>query len=120
MAKRFVYFFGGNKADGNGKMKELLGGKGANLAEMVILGIPVPAGFTISTEACNFYYQNNRKYPPGLDKEIAKVSGEKDKSEAKLAKFGGNVPPAVVEQERVRLTEWTAKLDALRTQRERL
>ncbi|HEY1136196.1 MAG TPA: valine--tRNA ligase [Xanthomonadaceae bacterium] len=55
-----------------------------------------------------------------LDKEIAKVSVEKDKSEAKLAKFGGNVPPAVVEQERVRLAEWTAKLDALQTQRARL
>jgi valyl-tRNA synthetase len=55
-----------------------------------------------------------------LDKEIAKVAGEKDKSEAKLAKFGGNVPPAVVEQERVRLTEWTAKLDALQAQRARL
>jgi valyl-tRNA synthetase len=55
-----------------------------------------------------------------LDKEIAKVSAEKDKSEAKLAKFGGNVPPAVVEQERVRLAEWTAKLDALQAQRARL
>ena len=55
-----------------------------------------------------------------LDKEIAKVAGEKDKSEAKLAKFGGNVPPAVVEQERVRLAEWTAKLDALQAQRARL
>ncbi|MBX3713312.1 MAG: valine--tRNA ligase [Lysobacter sp.] len=55
-----------------------------------------------------------------LDKEIAKVAGEKDKSEAKLARFGGNVPPAVVEQERVRLTEWTAKLDALQAQRARL
>jgi valyl-tRNA synthetase len=55
-----------------------------------------------------------------LDKEIAKVAGEKDKSEAKLAKFGGNVPPAVVEQERVRLAEWTAKLDALEQQRQRL
>jgi valyl-tRNA synthetase len=55
-----------------------------------------------------------------LDKEITKVSVEKDKSEAKLAKFGGNVPPAVVEQERVRLAEWTAKLDALQAQRARL
>ena len=55
-----------------------------------------------------------------LDKEIAKVAGEKDKSEAKLAKFGGNVPPAVVEQERVRLAEWTTKLDALQAQRARL
>jgi valyl-tRNA synthetase len=55
-----------------------------------------------------------------LDKEIAKVSTEKDKSEAKLAKFGGNVPPAVVEQERQRLADWTAKLEALQAQRSRL
>jgi valyl-tRNA synthetase len=55
-----------------------------------------------------------------LDKEIAKVSGEKDKSEAKLAKFGGNVPPAVVEQERQRLADWTSKLAALQEQRARL
>jgi len=55
-----------------------------------------------------------------LDKEIARVAGEKDKSEAKLAKFGGNVPAAVVEQERARLADWTAKLDALSLQRTRL
>ena len=55
-----------------------------------------------------------------LDKEIAKVASEKDKSEAKLAKFGGSVPATVVEQERARLADWSAKLDALTTQRERL
>ena len=61
MARRFVYGFGGKKAAGNAKMKNLLGGKGANLAEMANLGIPVPPGFTITTEACNDYYKNNRK-----------------------------------------------------------
>ena len=53
-----VYFFGNKKADGNADMKNLLGGKGANLAEMTNLGIPVPAGFTITTEVCTYYYQN--------------------------------------------------------------
>src|SRR5208337_594283 len=65
-AKRLVYFFGGGKADGNGKMKDLLGGKGAGLAEMTNLKIPVPAGFTITTEACNEYFKNKKKYPPGM------------------------------------------------------
>jgi pyruvate,orthophosphate dikinase len=59
--KKYVYFFGGGSADGNAAMKEVLGGKGANLAEMTSLGIPVPPGFTISTEVCDIYYKNNRK-----------------------------------------------------------
>ena len=63
MAKKNVYFFGGGKADGNEKMKELLGGKGANLAEMCDLGIPVPAGFTITTEMCVEYYKNKGVLP---------------------------------------------------------
>ncbi|MEO0453267.1 MAG: pyruvate, phosphate dikinase [Verrucomicrobiota bacterium] len=67
---KYVYFFGDGKADGNGKMKELLGGKGANLAEMTRIGLPVPPGFTISTEVCTFYYDNGRKYPKTLDAEI--------------------------------------------------
>ncbi|MCC7391593.1 pyruvate, phosphate dikinase, partial [Candidatus Sumerlaeota bacterium] len=66
-----VYYFGDGKADGDGSMKELLGGKGANLAEMSVLGIPVPAGFTITTEVCTHYYKNNRKYPANLEKEVA-------------------------------------------------
>jgi len=69
MAKN-VYFFGEGKADGNGKMKELLGGKGAGLAEMVSIGIPVPAGFTITTEVCTHFYQNHENFPPGLEEEI--------------------------------------------------
>jgi pyruvate,orthophosphate dikinase len=66
MAKKYVYFFGAGKAEGTGEMKDVLGGKGAGLAEMTNLGIPVPPGFTISTEACLLYYKNNRS----LSKEI--------------------------------------------------
>ncbi|MBN2511174.1 MAG: pyruvate, phosphate dikinase [Spirochaetales bacterium] len=69
MAK-YVYFFGGGKAEGDATMKMLLGGKGANLAEMTKLGVPVPPGFTISTEVCGEFYKNNKKYPAGMEKEI--------------------------------------------------
>ncbi|MBN1698044.1 MAG: pyruvate, phosphate dikinase [Spirochaetales bacterium] len=69
-SKQYVFFFGRGKAEGNAKMKEILGGKGANLAEMTNLGIPVPPGFTISTEVCDLFYKNKRKYPAGLDKEV--------------------------------------------------
>ncbi len=69
MAK-YVYFFGANKADGTADMRNLLGGKGANLAEMSNLGIPVPPGFTITTEVCTYYYKNNKTYPESLKDEI--------------------------------------------------
>ncbi|MEW5804224.1 MAG: pyruvate, phosphate dikinase, partial [bacterium] len=65
-SNKYVYFFGQGNAEGNAKMKNLLGGKGANLAEMTNLGIPVPAGFTITTEVCTEYYENNKQYPEGL------------------------------------------------------
>ncbi|HRS70224.1 MAG TPA: pyruvate, phosphate dikinase [Anaerohalosphaeraceae bacterium] len=78
-AGKMVYFFGGGKAEGNAKMKELLGGKGANLAEMASLGIPVPPGFTITTEVCTHYYQNKKKYPAGLDKEVAAALAKVEK-----------------------------------------
>ena len=71
MAEKWVYFFGGGKAEGNAKMKELLGGKGANLAEMAKLGVPVPPGFTLTTEVCTYYYKNKRKYPNGLKEMVA-------------------------------------------------
>jgi pyruvate,orthophosphate dikinase len=73
MAKsvKYVYFFGGGKAEGEAAMKNQLGGKGANLAEMTNLGIPVPPGFTISADVCDLFYRNNEKYPAGLDKEVA-------------------------------------------------
>jgi pyruvate, orthophosphate dikinase len=67
---RTVYAFGGGRADGNAGMKALLGGKGANLAEMAGLGLPVPPGFTISTEVCTYYYTHHRHYPPGLRDEV--------------------------------------------------
>ncbi len=74
---KYVYFFGGKKADGNGQQKELLGGKGANLAEMSRIGLPVPAGFTITTEVCTYYYDNKKTYPKTLqsqiDENIAKI-----------------------------------------------
>ena len=71
MAKeKFVYFFGDGKAEGRADMKEKLGGKGANLAEMTSLGIPVPPGFTISTTVCDMYYKNDRQYPEGLTEEV--------------------------------------------------
>lgn len=68
--KQSVYFFGGGKADGDGSQKALLGGKGANLSEMSRIGLPVPAGMTITTEVCTFYYANNKTYPKSLDAEI--------------------------------------------------
>jgi pyruvate,orthophosphate dikinase len=69
---KFVFAFGGGRADGNAGMKELLGGKGANLHEMAGLGFPVPPGFTISTEVCTYFYQNGRRYPAGLRDAVAR------------------------------------------------
>jgi len=68
--KKWVYFFGAGKAEGDGTWREVLGGKGAGLAEMTKIGLPVPAGFTISTEACDYFYKNGKKYPPELKKEV--------------------------------------------------
>ena len=68
-AGKYVYFFG-RKTDGNGSMKPLLGGKGANLAEMCRIGLPVPPGFTITTEVCTYYYANKRTYPPALRSQM--------------------------------------------------
>jgi pyruvate,orthophosphate dikinase len=70
VAPKYVYTFGANKADGNGSMKPLLGGKGANLAEMARIGLPVPPGFTITTEVCTYYYDNKRTYPSALQAQI--------------------------------------------------
>lgn len=73
MAAKHVFFFGGGKAEGRGDMKSLLGGKGANLAEMTNIGIPVPAGFTISTEVCTHYYDRGKTFPDGLREEVGEV-----------------------------------------------
>ena len=72
MAKnpQFVYSFGGGTAEGDGSKKNLLGGKGANLAEMARLGLPVPPGFTITTEVCTHFYAHKRSYPKGLEKDV--------------------------------------------------
>src|SRR5689334_7675813 len=68
--RKYVYLFGNKKADGNGTMKALLGGKGANLAEMTRIGLPVPPGFTITTEVCTYFYANKRTYPKDLQLQI--------------------------------------------------
>ncbi len=81
-AAKYVYFFGGGKSEGKKEMKQLLGGKGANLAEMSSLGLPVPPGFTITTEVCDLYYKLGRKYPADLDRQI-------DANIAKVEKFTG-------------------------------
>jgi len=91
---KYVYFFGGGKADGDGKMKELLGGKGAGLAEMVRLGIPVPAGFTITTEVCTYYYKHNKELPEGLTEEIKKNLAEVEKIMG--SRFGDPENPLLV------------------------
>jgi len=67
---KYVYNWGAGKADGNGSMKPLLGGKGANLAEMTRIGLPVPPGFTITTEVCTYYYAHKRTYPAVLDAQV--------------------------------------------------
>src|SRR5919201_293847 len=68
--KKYVYSFGGGTADGDGKMRDVLGGKGAGLAEMCKAGVPVPGGFTISTEVCNLFFENNHQVPPEVDEQI--------------------------------------------------
>ena len=93
-ATKFVYSFGEKKADGNGGMKELLGGKGANLAEMAKIGLPVPSGFTITTEVCTVFYKNNKKYPASLKKEVA-AALKKVESEMG-AKFGDPENPLLL------------------------
>lgn len=81
-----VYYFGAGTCDGDGSMKALLGGKGANLAEMSSIGIPVPAGFTITTEVCTYYNDNAKKYPKSLDAEIEENIAKVEKAMGK--KFG--------------------------------
>ncbi|HET6442509.1 MAG TPA: PEP/pyruvate-binding domain-containing protein, partial [Phycisphaerae bacterium] len=92
--KRCVYFFGAGKAEGRARMKELLGGKGANLAEMTNLKIPVPAGFTITTEVCTHYYKHRRKYPPELKAQVNRAMAAVEKVMGK--KFGDPENPLLV------------------------
>ena len=72
-SKKYVYTFGGKNSEGNATMKNLLGGKGANLAEMSSIGIPVPAGFTVTTEVCTHFYNNGQKYPSILKAQVLKA-----------------------------------------------
>ncbi len=94
MAKKMVYFFGGGKGEGNAGMKNLLGGKGANLAEMAKLGVPVPPGFTITTDVCVHFYQNKRRYPQGLKEEVAKAMAKVEKVMGKS--FGDAKNPLLI------------------------
>ncbi len=94
MAKKNVYFFGGGKAEGKASMPNLLGGKGANLAEMASLGIPVPAGFTITTEVCTEYYANKGKLPKALETEVKQALSRVEKTMGK--KFGDLKDPLLV------------------------
>jgi pyruvate,orthophosphate dikinase len=94
MNHKYVYFFGGKTAEGNGQMRELLGGKGANLAEMCLIGIPVPPGFTITTEVCAAYYERGKKIPeevlPQIDAALQRVEALTGK------KFGDSADPLLV------------------------
>ncbi len=72
---KWVYSFGDGRAEGSASLRDLLGGKGANLAEMANLGLPVPPGFTITTEVCTYFYANGRTYPPELKEEVETALG---------------------------------------------
>jgi pyruvate,orthophosphate dikinase len=91
---QYVYFFGNGKADGTAQMRDLLGGKGANLAEMTSIGLPVPPGFTISAEVCKFFYDHNEAYPDGLRDEIMKNLARLEKMMG--AKLGDKKNPLLV------------------------
>jgi pyruvate, orthophosphate dikinase len=91
---KYVYFFGAGKADGTGEQRDLLGGKGAGLAEMTRIGLPVPAGFTITTEACDYYFKHGRKYPKELRAEVAKHLARLEKLTKK--KLGNATDPLLV------------------------
>jgi pyruvate, orthophosphate dikinase len=91
---KIIYFFGKSRCDGKGDMKALLGGKGANLAAMTRIGLPVPPGFTITTEVCTYYYQNGRRFPPNQASELSKAVAWIEKETGK--KFGDPKNPLLV------------------------
>jgi pyruvate, orthophosphate dikinase len=92
--KKWVYFFGAGKAEGDGTWRDLLGGKGAGLAEMTRIGLPVPAGFTISTETCDYFYKNGKKYPSELKKQVVDNVAKLEKAAGK--KLGDPKNPLLV------------------------
>ena len=93
-SKKYVYFFGAGQTEGNANMRELLGGKGANLAEMAGLGLPVPQGFTITTEACTRYYDDGKKIGTDIQKQVMEYIDKLEKSAGK--KFGDLKNPLLV------------------------
>src|SRR6476646_4663466 len=93
-AGKIIYFFGQSKCDGKGDRKALLGGKGANLAAMTRIGLPVPPGFTITTEVCTQYYTSGKKFPPGLASDLPKAVAWLEKEIGK--KFGDPKNPLLV------------------------
>ena len=93
-SKKYVYFFGAGQTEGNANMRELLGGKGANLAEMAGLGLPVPQGFTITTEACTRYYDDGKKIGTDIQKQVMEYIDKLEKSAGK--KFGDKKNPLLV------------------------
>ena len=91
---KYVYFFGGGKAEGRADMKDLLGGKGANLAEMTNIGLPVPAGFTLTTDVCTYYYDHDHQYPAELKGEVDRALRKTE--EVMGARFGDPKNPLLV------------------------
>ncbi|WP_193370178.1 pyruvate, phosphate dikinase [Pelagibius marinus] len=91
---KWVYSFGGGTADGRADMKELLGGKGANLAEMSSLGLPVPPGFTITTEVCTYFYANDRRYPEDLEAQVNEALAQVEKTVG--TRFGDTKAPLLI------------------------
>src|SRR6186997_296483 len=91
---KIIYFFGKSRCDGRGDMKALLGGKGANLAAMTRIGLPVPPGFTITTEICTNYYKSGKKLPASLPSELSKAIAWMEKETGK--KFGDPKNPLLV------------------------
>src|SRR4051812_39587069 len=91
---KYVYLFGNKKSDGDGSMKPLLGGKGANLAEMSRIGLPVPPGFTITTEVCTYYYENGKTYPKGLRSQVDVALADVGRITGK--RFGDSSNPLLV------------------------
>ena len=107
MSKKYVYLF----TEGNGKMRELLGGKGANLAEMTSLGLPVPQGFTITTEACTQYYEDGKAINPEINAEIMKNIAALEKITGK--KFGDMENPLLVSVRSVAIRSMPGMMDTI-------
>src|SRR5450830_2082099 len=92
--QKYVYFFGDGHAEGNAKMKNVLGGKGAGLAEMTNIGVPVPPGFTISTDICTYFNEHEKKYPPELKATVEENLARVEKSVGRT--FGDRLQPLLV------------------------